>query len=324
MSLSHRLVALAASALLSACASSGAFRAGQQAEQLQDYDRAVVEFTKAVKEHPENRDARLSLDRAKVRAGQDHFNRGRRLQAASRLDEALVELQLAAELNPGSGDIDDTLRDVRSQIRNQVAVGREGRTQLQTLIDRSKDLTAPGTALPADLRLPATLAFRDASSRDVYTAIARMTGINVVFDPTFREQPVTIDLRQPSLEEALASVSQATRTFYRVSAQRTITVIPDTPAKRREYEEEVVRTFYLSNGQPTHRAHHRHQRALDQGHARAHRRGRQADFGHRQGAARGDHRRRAARGRPDAATRIRAATGLAWLSRRERAGRCEP
>jgi len=32
-----------------------------------------------------------------------------------------------------------------------------------------------------------------------------------------------------------------------VTAPRTITVIPDTPAKRREYEEEIVRTFYLSN-----------------------------------------------------------------------------
>jgi general secretion pathway protein D len=45
----------------------------------------------------------------------------------------------------------------------------------------------------------------------------------------------------------LQSVATATRSFYRVTAPRTITVIPDTPAKRREYEEEVLRTFYLSN-----------------------------------------------------------------------------
>jgi general secretion pathway protein D len=42
-------------------------------------------------------------------------------------------------------------------------------------------------------------------------------------------------------------VSRATRNFYRVTSQRTVTVIPDNPAKRREYEEEIVRTFYLSN-----------------------------------------------------------------------------
>jgi general secretion pathway protein D len=68
-----------------------------------------------------------------------------------------------------------------------------------------------------------------------------------VFDPQFRDQPVTIDLRNATFEEALASLSMATRNFYRVTAQRTVTIIPDTPAKRTEYEEEIVQTFYLSN-----------------------------------------------------------------------------
>ena len=68
-----------------------------------------------------------------------------------------------------------------------------------------------------------------------------------MFDPQFRDQPVTIDLRNARLDEALTSLSAATRNFYRVTAQRTITVVPDTPAKRTEYEDEIVRTFYLSN-----------------------------------------------------------------------------
>ena len=68
-----------------------------------------------------------------------------------------------------------------------------------------------------------------------------------MFDPQFRDQLVTIDLRNASIGDALESLSTATRNFYRVTAQRTITVIPDTPAKRTEYEDEIVRTFYLSN-----------------------------------------------------------------------------
>ncbi len=243
-----RLVVLASAlTVLLGCATSGAFRAGQQAEQLQDYDRAVVEFTKAVRERPDDREARQALDRAKIRSAQDHFARGRRHHATGRLEEALVELQVAAELNPGSGDIDDLLRDVRNQLRTRVAVTREGKTQLETLIDRSRSLNPTGTDLPPDVRLPSTLTFRDASSRDVFTAMARLANLNVVFDPTFREQPITIELRDASLDAALASVSQATRNFYRISGQRTLTVIPDNPAKRREYEEEIVRTFYLSN-----------------------------------------------------------------------------
>ena len=47
--------------------------------------------------------------------------------------------------------------------------------------------------------------------------------------------------------DALASLTASTHTFYRVTAPKTITIIPDTPAKRREYEESIIRTFFLSN-----------------------------------------------------------------------------
>ena len=233
--------------LVSGCASATAIRAGQQAEQLQDYDKAIVEYTKVLRANPDNRAVRQALERAKLRASLDHFNRGRRLLNAGRLDEALIELQLASELNPGSSEVEHTLAGVRAQLRNKIAVAREGKTQLETLIERSRDFAPSGPSLPAEVRLPASLTFRDASSRDVYNAIAKLTNINVVFDPQFRDQPVSIDLRNVSLEAGLQSVSAATRNFYRVPPDRTVMVIPDTVAKRREYEEEIVRTFYLSN-----------------------------------------------------------------------------
>ncbi|MDP2388743.1 MAG: hypothetical protein Q8N52_00335, partial [Acidobacteriota bacterium] len=92
-----------------------------------------------------------------------------------------------------------------------------------------------------------SLVFRDAGSRDVYAAIGKFTNLSVLFDPTFRDQPVSIDLRGVSLEEALAAVSTTTRNFWRATSANTITIVPDNAAKRREYEEEIVRTFYLSN-----------------------------------------------------------------------------
>jgi general secretion pathway protein D len=244
----NRIAAVAAlAALLAGCAASGAMRAGRQAERLEDHDRAVVEYTRALRDQPDNRDARLALDRAKLRASLEHFGRGRRLSNAGRLEESLVELQMASELNPGNGDIDQELSSVRNQLRNKVAVAREGKTQLETLIERTRGMEAPGNDLPDDAKLPASVTFRDATSRDVFTALARFANVNVTFDPTFRDQPITIDLRDSTLEAALQAVSTATRSFYRVTAPRTITVVPDTPAKRREYEEEVLRTFYLSN-----------------------------------------------------------------------------
>ena len=91
------------------------------------------------------------------------------------------------------------------------------------------------------------MTFSNASSRMVFTAVAKWANVNITFDPAFREERISADLRNTTLANALASLTATTRTFYRVTAQRTITIIPDTAAKRREYEEQVVQTFFVSN-----------------------------------------------------------------------------
>jgi general secretion pathway protein D len=242
-----RAALLALCIVTAGCASSKAMHRGSQAEGAQDYDIAVAEYNKAAHANPNDVDARDALNRAKLRASQDHFTKGRRAAAIGKYDQALVEYEAAAELNPSSGDIDAEVRATRTKLRLKVAVPREGKTELQTIIDRTRDLPPPGMDLPQGVKMPASLTFRDASSRDVFTAMARLANISVIFDSAFREAPVTVDLRNAMLDDALTTLSGATRTFFRVTAPRTIIVIPDTPAKRREYEEEIVRTFYLSN-----------------------------------------------------------------------------
>ena len=126
-------------------------------------------------------------------------------------------------------------------------MSHEGKTELQTLIARARDLPPPGMDLPANVKMPASLTFRDAGSRDVFTTIARFADMSLLFDPSRSAgRRSAVDLRNVyARTNALNSISGATHTFYRVTAPKTVLVIPDTPAKRREYEEEIVQTFYL-------------------------------------------------------------------------------
>ncbi len=231
----------------SGCALATAKRAGHQAEQRQDYDRAVLEYTKALRLAPNDQDARAGLTRAKVRAAQDHHTRGRRQVGLGNYEEALLEFQIAAELNPASRDIDDALRDTQTRLRTEMVLRREGETELETLINNSRTVDTAGLDLPGATALPDSLVFRDAGSRDVFVSLGRFAGINVIFDPAFRDTTVSVDLRDTTLEAALEAVAASTQNFVRSTGPGTITVIPNTPAKRREYEREVVRTFYLSN-----------------------------------------------------------------------------
>ena len=315
-------------------------RAGQNADLAKDYDRAIVEYTKALREDPDNRDARaVARTRQGARVARPLLT-WPAIRSLRRLDEALVELQLAAELNPGNADIDELLRNVRDAAPQQGRRRRDGKTELQTLVEKSRELMPAGQELPTDIRMPESLTFRDANSRDVFTALGKIGSVNVIFDPQFRARPVSIDLKNPSFEEALQAVSTATRNFYRVTAQRTVTVIPDTAAKRQEYEEEIVRPVLPEqrrsqrddgpaarrDRRATRGAGHGDQRDHDQGHAGASGGRRQDHRGDRQGAARGRHRRRAARGRSHAPARVRSAARVARRSadRHRRRGQHQP
>jgi tetratricopeptide (TPR) repeat protein len=111
----RRVAAVLALALVftTACASSTTMRRGRQAEIAQDYDRAVVEYTKLARANPASTDARLALDRAKLRASQEHAVRGRRLAGLERYEEAVLEYELASELNPTDPLVDAALREAR-------------------------------------------------------------------------------------------------------------------------------------------------------------------------------------------------------------------
>ena len=242
-----RVLAVALALAASACATSGALLEGRRAERERDYDQAVIAYTRALQERPHDRNVQLALDRARLRAAQMHFAEGRRLTRLARWQEALEEFQIAYDLNPGMGDLDRAIRETRDAVRAELAAQPEGQTAIEALIERTLAAAPPGLDLPQGVELPASVVFSSESSRAVFSALGQLGGVSVVFDTQFRDTPFSGDLRGMTFDTALAVVAASTGNFFRVTAPGTVTIIPDTPAKRREYEEEIIRTFYLSS-----------------------------------------------------------------------------
>jgi len=234
----------------SACASTSVMRQAQAAEVAQDFDQAVAFYTRLVRTQPDNREARIGLDRARLRASQDHLGRGRRLFSQGRYDDAVVELQLAYELNPTSAVVEADLRDARAAQRAKLAAPEDGQTALESVLTRTRNLPPLGFELP-EVELPAAIdTGAQSTSRQVYMMLGQLAGLSLVFDPQFRDEPVTVSLKEPTLRQALEAVALNSRTFYKMTAPKTLTIIPDNPAKRREYTEENIRTFFISNLDP--------------------------------------------------------------------------
>jgi general secretion pathway protein D len=225
-----------------ACASSHAFRAGEKAERRQDYDQAVLEYAKSLRLDPDNLHYKKALERARLRASAGHAAAARRLAGRGLYKEALDEFRLALDLDPGSQTLQEEIRD--AEARRQAGLPP---MNVQDLKDKVRERALPGLVLDESAREPLGLSFRNASLRETYLALGKAAGVNFVFDPQFQDQTISLDLRDVPFEQALTALGSVGRTFHRVVDAHVVMVVPDTAAKRREYEQQVVKTFFLSN-----------------------------------------------------------------------------
>ena len=84
-------------------------------------------------------------------------------------------------------------------------------------------------------------------TRVVYETIAKLAGLSVIFDPDFTSRRITAELPNVTLEQALDAVSLESKAFWKPITPSVIFVAPDNPQKRKDVEDEVVKTFYVSN-----------------------------------------------------------------------------
>lgn len=240
------LLALGFGLLLSGCAKSpGYLKQGETAERAGHYDRAVSLYTQALAEKPDDSETRQLLARAKLRASKAHAMDATRLMVAGDLTAARQELETALAFNPTDTRIAEQIAELRDTIAKEGA--EADRRSLAALKRRVNDQPFGGLQLAPGAEAPAGFVFRDASLRDVLLTLASLAGINVVFDSGFADETVSIDLEDATFEEAFRSLCRTTQNFYRTEGSNLVIIVPDTDAKRREYEQQVSRTFYLSS-----------------------------------------------------------------------------
>ena len=230
--------------LLTSCANTTFINKAQRAERAGHYDHAVALYTQALSENPGAPHIERDLERAKIRASAAHTTEGIRRMQVGDLNGARDELNIALTLNPTDGEIAVKLQDLDKTIAEK---GEQAeRNSLAALRKLVSDAPFGKLKLSESATKPAGFVFRDASLRDVLLSLGTLAEINVIFDNDFLDQRISIDLEESTFEDAFRSLCTTTQHFYRVEEGNILTIIPDTQAKRRAYEQQVTRTFYLS------------------------------------------------------------------------------
>ena len=224
------------------------YEKGADAEARQNYEQAFEYFKQAYNLKPKDLRYRTAFERTRFFAGAAHVHRGQILREAGKLDQAIVEFQKAIEVDPSSFIALQELKHTQQMI--QEAENPQPQAATTPLRKRLQSAQGPVELAPIS-NVPITLKVTE-KSNVIYETVGKLAGINVLFDPDYTPRQVHVELNNVTLEEALEIISFETKTFWRPVTPNTIFVAADTPAKRKELEQNVIKTFYLSNlSQPT-------------------------------------------------------------------------
>ena len=243
------LVALVFVALLSGCATQGLFRQAQAAEQTGEWDEAVLKYLEAVRQDPDNIAYRAALMRAKIQASQQHVHKGKQFHQAGVLERALVEYRQAIELDPTNQFAEAELGRVVDKMR-ALAEGGEGIQTIAEMKEEVEGARAQPPILNPRSEDPIDLIFsKPASVMDIYRALGKAFGVNVLFDPKLKDQEISIELKEVTAQGGLEILMRTVGHFYKVLDEHSIIIADDTPQNRRNYEDQVIQTFFLDNAE---------------------------------------------------------------------------
>ncbi len=243
-------IGVAALALLMAgCAAGTAYRHAETAMHAGDLDTAVVEYRKAAQASPDNATYKIALQRATQAASRAHFDRGRDFEKEDQLEAALGEYHSASEYDPSNRLASSKIAELERIIRDRIEAARP-KPAIQGMRERARAASAEPVLNPAS-REPLNLHFNNVSLRDIMNAIGAAHGISVSFDREFADRPTTVNLDSVTLEQALNQIMTTNQLSYKVVGEKSIFVFQDTPPKHAQYDEQVIRTFYLSHADAT-------------------------------------------------------------------------
>jgi general secretion pathway protein D len=228
---------------------------GRKAEVEKNYDRALELYEQAMSEDPKHQRYELASRRMRFMAAQAHVDRGQQLRDQDLLEEALAEFQRAMEIDPSL----DVARQEHARTLEKLEKRREpGEPDAaeettsaleQNRVQRERKiaaLKAPPSLQPISTQ-PINVTIPNQESRVIFETIGKLAGINVLMDPEYQDKKMSVELQNATLYEALDYVSLLSKAFWKPISHNAIFVTNDNTNKRRDYEEEVVKTFYLTN-----------------------------------------------------------------------------
>lgn len=262
--------------LLAGCAGDAIRRQGVGLIEEGHYEEGLARLEQAVRQSPRDTRAQLALTSQRTQVVTLLLTHADQARALRDFQSAGAGYRRVLGIEPNNFRASEELRRIE-QLRNLGEMHQQGQTalrrgdlsgaerqmnaivaldpqnpgalELQRGIEEVRARSAvPYPQLRSRLDQPVTLEFRDASLKMIFEVLAQTAGLNFIFDKDLRpDLKATIFVRQVAIEDAVELLLQQNQLLQKVVNDNTIIIYPDTPQKLKDYQDLVVRTFYLTN-----------------------------------------------------------------------------
>lgn len=225
----------------------------QAAEARQQFDLAADLYNQAVDEDPKDAGYLIGMRRARFAAGMGHVDKARDLRSAGNLAEAIAELQRAILLDPSSTIAMQELKRTQEMLLTPANAGQANNlTPAERAAKDSEERAQSMLGVPelkAPVRKVGPLKMNNQPINILYNTVAGIAGVNVVWDSTWNRptRGFDVDLPEMTVEQAFEYLALVTRTFWKPLTPTTIFVTEESANKRRDFTDNVVKTFFVTN-----------------------------------------------------------------------------
>src|SRR5580692_898361 len=221
------------------------YEKGQDAEARENFEAAYNFYKQAYDLKPKDLRYKASFERLRFKAAATIVHHAQGLRDAGKLQEALAEFQKAAQIDPSLFIAQQELKRTLQMINDASNPPPQAAGPPNQLEKKIRDAPGPVELAPIS-NVPITVKLTE-DTKVIYQTVGQLAGINVLFDPDYTSRRIKVELNGVTLEEALEITALESKTFWRPVTGNTIFVAQDNPAKRKELEQSVLKTFYLSN-----------------------------------------------------------------------------
>ncbi len=225
---------------------SSSYKAGEHAEKQNDYDTAYQAYKKAHDSVPSDPKYMAAYLRMRFYASSQHIHAGQTLRDEGKEEEALTEFRLAAQIDPSNFEARGQVRRSTDEVQKQLGEKSAPKAKEDTILEQeAKDAAGP---IVLDFKSDFPVSIQMTANTDViYKTIGKLGGFNILVDPEYKPLKITFELKDVTVREALNMLAVQSKTFWRPLAANTIMVAADNSGKRKELEQNVMKTFYLRN-----------------------------------------------------------------------------